>query len=95
MNKKCHCGRTLEAHCNSRWCAKCTSGWICPTHGKNWAYLTGGGLFTSGRTGSGATCRRCSRKTVNCQWCKGRAGKTCRTCGGTGQTCVIHGRHWK
>lgn len=95
MNQKCHCGRTLEAHCTRRWCTSCTSGYRCPRHGKDWAYRTGGGLFTSGATGSGATCRRCHKATVNCPWCKGRSGKTCSTCGGTGQTCATHGRNWR
>jgi hypothetical protein len=95
MQKKCRCGLELERHCSSRWCTKCTSGYRCPRHGKDWAYTTGGGLFSSGRSGSGASCRRCHTRTVNCPWCKGRSGKTCGTCGGTGQTCPNHGRHWR
>lgn len=94
MTQKCHCGQTLEKHCNGKYCSQCTSGYRCPRHGKNWAYRTGANLFTSGSTGSGASCRKCHRKTVNCIACRGRTGRSCSQCGGTGQTCATHGRYW-
>lgn len=95
MTQKCsRCGRTLECHCN-RGCSRCTSGFVCPTHGKDWVYRTGGGFFSSGASGSGAKCRKCGRPTTNCQYCHGRSGRTCSACGGTGQICTQHGRYWK
>lgn len=87
------CGRTVQRHC-ARGCGRCTSGFVCPRHGKDWAYRTGGGFLTAGATGTGARCRRCGTRTVNCRPCRGRKGRTCRACGGTGQTCPSHGRFW-
>lgn len=91
---KCRCGKTLERHCRTG-CSSCTSGFRCPTHGKDWAQRTGGGFFSSGRTGSGAKCRKCGRQTVNCSVCKGVAGKTHGQCRGTGQVCPEHDGYWK
>ncbi|MCP9972800.1 hypothetical protein [Streptomyces somaliensis] len=53
-----------------------------------------GGLFSAGRSGSGAECRKDRVPVVNCPYCRGQRGKTCGTCGGTGQTCPVHGRFW-
>jgi hypothetical protein len=92
---KCtRCGSALTTCCK-RGCSRCTSGFTCPRHGKDWAYKTGGGgFFSSGRSGSGKTCRKCHNAVVNCQWCKGQSGRSCSTCGGTGQTCPRDGRYW-
>lgn len=89
------CSSNLEKHCG-RGCSQCTSGYRCPRHGKHWAYATGGGgIFSSLVTGSGEKCRKCGNRVVNCRWCRGQAGKSCSSCGGTGQTCASHGRYWK
>lgn len=88
------CSHELE-RCCSRGCHKCTSGYRCPRHGKEWAYTTGGGLFSSGRSGSGGKCRKDNRPLVNCPVCKGRAGRTHRECNNTGQLCPVHGGYWK
>jgi hypothetical protein len=90
---KCRCGQQLE-QCCSRGCNRCTSGKRCPRHGKDWAVMTGGGLFSSGRSGNGAKCRKDQLPVVNCPHCRGQQGRTCGTCGGTGQTCPNHGRYW-
>ncbi|MFD7096119.1 hypothetical protein [Streptomyces xanthophaeus] len=90
---KCRYGETLEKCCD-RGCGRCTAGYVCPRHGKNWAYTTGGGLFTAGRAGSGAKCRKDGKAVVNCPACRGQSGKTCSACGGSGQTCPTHGRYW-
>ncbi|MGW7031371.1 hypothetical protein ACWGVR_33460 [Streptomyces xanthophaeus] len=81
---KCRYGETLEKCCD-RGCGRCTAGYVCPRHGKNWAYTTGGGLFTAGRAGSGAKCRKDGKAVVNCPACRGQSGKTCSACGGTGR----------
>lgn len=89
----CHCGDDLTKHCD-RGCSRCTSGYVCSRHGKDWAHRSGASLFSSGSSGSGAKCRRCHNRTVNCPHCRGATGKTCSSCGGTGQTCATHGRFW-
>lgn len=94
MAQKCSkCGSEVKSHC-SRGCSSCTSGYVCPRHGKDWAYRTGGGFFSSGVTGRGSKCRKCGARTVNCASCRGNAGRTCSSCGGTGQSCPSHGRFW-
>lgn len=43
-------------------------------------------------------CSRCQRATYDCPVCKGsgRYGSShCTECGGTGQLCPDHGKHWK
>lgn len=87
------CNATLVGHCR-KGCGACTSGYRCPRHGKDWAYRTGAGFFTSGRTGAGSTCRKCGARVVNCAVCKGHEGKSHRACNGTGQVCTRHGGHW-
>lgn len=89
------CGRQLEKCSCSHGCSRCQSGYRCPRHGKDWAYKTNGGFFSSGSSGSGKKCRKCGCAVVNCRPCRGIAGKTCRECGGTGQTCPTHGQHWR
>lgn len=89
------CNQNLVQHCRRGQCPSCTSGFRCPTHGKDWAKKTGSGFFKPGKSGSGDECRKCHRKTVNCPTCKGGVGRQCNKCGGTGQTCPVDGRFWK